>query len=1055
MSNVPQPQWRASRALPVKRFTLGLLTGLWTLPVDALVYSEQGRLHDASSWHSHEYTQDWGLHAIGADAAYARGLSGSGVNLGIADTGVDLRHHEFAGKNNRSTRLADPGCTQETLPTEHDQGCFFTEGDRAQVIYNDLPAQILEELNYLVSIGDLSIDDLNDYIDTLGVEYEAHGTHVAGTMLGNRDGLGAHGVAYGAALNTARIFSNTYDFLPYVFKSTQSVEPAHFDTFTPTYAQLRTHNVRAINHSWGIFDELKTPEQLAAALQVQRTGLGRAVGQGSLDFGLLQVWATGNSSTDNRSPAEAPVAGALATLPKVMTALEPYWLSVVNLGKDLTLSPGSYRCGDSMNWCLAAPGEDIASAFVGGEIDVIKRYNEDGEVNGFDVTGDRPVFDYATWSGTSMAAPHVTGALGLLMERFPYLNNPQIRDVLLTTAYDLGAPGVDDIYGWGLVDLKKAIDGPGQLRVDTEVQMDRRAGGAVVWQGGAWDDWRNDISGPGQLTKNGVGWLRLSGDNRFAGATLNQGTLEFDGQNRLTRDINVEGGLLRLNGGLHGAALNVNSGLAQIYGQVTDAPTRVGVAGLLSGDGELSHTQVHGTIMPGSERRALTVNGDYHQHTGSTLIAYPGRQPDLPALQVAGEAQLLGGTLHLASVPQVFPLGQRYPVLQAGGGLHGQFTSMDHQAFSPFLSFTQTLEANRLSVDVARGLPLISAASTANQRAVAGAADALPMSAPMAQRLTSLFPDAAQKTLDQLSGELHASTLSVVLENSQVMRHAALSRASAQATQGIWVQALKQNGRLDGDDNATKVSHRTTGVLLGADHDFEHGTRIGILMASSQGHIDTGSAGKATLDSQQIAVHAGHTWNGFGLSGGLAYARDGIQSKRRVRFTDINEGLSADYLSHTRQVFAEGNYRWHAGAWAVQPYVQLAHVQANVDGFRERGGQSALKGQKASSSVNLSTGGVRFTVDLSQQRIGPSWLSLNGGLAYTHTSGDVHPTTDVTWQGASNLRIAGAPLSNTVQLDLGAVARLSRNSTISLNLNDQRGKRSREQGVSAQYQLTF
>jgi subtilase-type serine protease len=49
--------------------------------------------------------------------------------------------------------------------------------------------------------------------------------------------------------------------------------------------------------------------------------------------------------------------------------------------------------------------------------------------------------------------------------------------VLLTTATDLGAPGVDDIYGWGLINLKKAIEGPGLLRVDTDVVMNQRAGG--------------------------------------------------------------------------------------------------------------------------------------------------------------------------------------------------------------------------------------------------------------------------------------------------------------------------------------------------------------------------------------------------------------------------------------------------------------------------------------------------------------------------------------------------------------------------------------------------
>lgn len=66
------------------------------------------------------------------------------------------------------------------------------------------------------------------------------------------------------------------------------------------------------------------------------------------------------------------------------------------------------------------------------------------------------------------------------------MSNAQVRDVLLTTARDMGAPGIDEIYGWGMIDLKKAIDGPGLLRVDTDVVMDQRAGGTKVCQGDAW-----------------------------------------------------------------------------------------------------------------------------------------------------------------------------------------------------------------------------------------------------------------------------------------------------------------------------------------------------------------------------------------------------------------------------------------------------------------------------------------------------------------------------------------------------------------------------------------
>lgn len=1039
---------------------LSLLASLSPLTTHALVYSEQGRLHDPTSWHSDEFKQDWGLQAIGADHAYARGLSGSGIRLGIVDSGVDLRHGKFGGKNNHAVRLADPGCSREVLPTENNAGCFFAEGDRASVQYNDLPPEVWESLQALVASGELPESELNEYLDSLGAVYDAHGTHVAGTMLANRDGSGNHGVAFAADLSTVRRFGNSYNFLPLRYHATQVAAPSLTGTFPPALARLNEQNVRAINHSWGLKLAPQTVEQLDDALQLYGTRQGRELGQHSLASGVLQVFAAGNVQPLNQSPETAPMAGVMASLPRAMPELEPYWLSVVNVNKDLVLDPTSSRCGYSQDWCLAAPGTDIVSTYVDGEIDLVKSYNEEGDVDGLQVTNDQPFFGYTAATGTSMAAPHVTGGLALLMERFPYLDNPQIRDVLLTTAKDLGAPGVDAVYGWGLMDLRKAIDGPGQLRVDTDIVMDRRAGGAVVWQGGAWDDWRNDIGGPGRLGKAGSGWLRLSGNNRFAGATLTAGILELDGRNSLTRDVAVEGGLLRLNGTLQGTDLNVNRGLAQINGQQLDARTRVGAAGLLSGDGTLSRTEVLGTIIPGSQHRALTVSGDYLQRPGSTLIARPGLNPQGLALHVEGQAHIKGGTLNLTPQPNLYPLGQHYRVLQADAGVSGDFSTLDHRNFSPFLSFTQTRSAYALGVDVSRGQRLVSVARTANQRATADAADALGMDQPLAQRLTSLFPNQAPRALDQLSGELHASTQSVLIENNRLIRDSALERArgtrSPAARHAVWVQALHQNGHLESDGNASRVSHSLRGVLIGADHDFEQGTRVGVLLANSQGNVNSGAAGKASLDSFQFGLHVGHQWNAFGFSGGLTQGRHDIQSKRRVSFSGLDQGLSADYLSHTRQLFIEGNYRLSLGAWDWQPYVQQAHIRTRSDGFNERGGYSALHAKSSTQTVNLTTGGVRFTIDLSRTATGPAWLSLNSGVAYSHASGDLQPTTDVAWQSANSLRVAGAPLnSKTVQLELGAVARLSRDSSLSLKLNTQRGERSREQGVNAQYQWVF
>ena len=65
-----------------------------------------------------------------------------------------------------------------------------------------------------------------------------------------------------------------------------------------------------------------------------------------------------------------------------------------------------------------------------------------------------------------MAAPHATGALALVMQRYPYLNNEQALQVLLTTATQLdGTPtGAPPIPSAGACRISgRAMHGPGQL----------------------------------------------------------------------------------------------------------------------------------------------------------------------------------------------------------------------------------------------------------------------------------------------------------------------------------------------------------------------------------------------------------------------------------------------------------------------------------------------------------------------------------------------------------------------------------------------------------------
>lgn len=75
---------------------------------------------------------------------------------------------------------------------------------------------------------------------------------------------------------------------------------------------------------------------------------------------------------------------------------------------------------------------------------------------------------YTYLSGTSMAAPHVTGVLALYKERFPSMTNVQLRALITSLAKDLGTPGRDSNFGFGLVQYEKDIEGSPQFETKVE-----------------------------------------------------------------------------------------------------------------------------------------------------------------------------------------------------------------------------------------------------------------------------------------------------------------------------------------------------------------------------------------------------------------------------------------------------------------------------------------------------------------------------------------------------------------------------------------------------------
>ncbi|RVB02258.1 autotransporter domain-containing protein [Mesorhizobium sp. M7A.F.Ca.CA.004.02.1.1] len=477
------------------------------------------------------------------------------------------------------------------------------------------------------------------------------------------------------------------------------------------------------------------------------------------------------------------------------------------------------------------------------------------------------------------------------------------------------------------------------------------------------------------------------------------------------------------------------------------------------------------------------VAGDITEQTGGNAAFAAG---SVLAVDVSGASADKFTTTGTADITDAI-LGVRvgglaigtYTVLTANGGLTGTFNSVTGVTSTPFLSVTDTYDANNAYLDVTKVRDFADAGLTPNQIATGEGLDSLTGGA-VFNAVAGLATDAeAQAAFDQLSGEIHASAKGMLVEDSRFVRDAATSRIRAAFGDvgaaalpvmaydeggpemvaadtdrfAVWGQAFGSWGSTDSDGNAAAFDRSTGGLLAGADT-LVGGWRVGLLGGYSHSSFDAddrNSSGKS--DSYHLGLYGGTNWGAIAFRTGAAYSWSSLSTKRSVAFNGFTDGLSADYDAGTAQVFGELAYKADAGQFRFEPFANLAYVSVHTDGFTEDGGDAALTSAGTSTDATFTTLGLRGSSDFA---FGGMNVTARGMLGWRHAFGDVTPTSSFAFAGGDAFTIAGVPIArDSAVVEAGLDFNMSANATLGLAYTGQFGGGTVDQGAKVDLAVKF
>ncbi|MBB4659057.1 S8 family serine peptidase [Parvularcula dongshanensis] len=237
---------------------------------------------------------------------------------------------------------------------------------------------------------------------------QGHGTAIASLIAAPHDGRGVMGVSP----NVRLVVHNPFDF-----------------TGTTNWRDVQA-GVRRAERAGAHVINLS----LGTGGEVLDGGWANVIGHAARRGDMVVVKAAGNEGVSAQ--------GSAWWDPQAISAL----LLVGSVGVDGEILGFSNRPGTAclLGWHRCAPGARLMDRFIVAPGEFLLAEDEEG--------GTHRV------SGTSFAAPLVTGTVALLQSRWPWLQGfaGETAEIVLSSARDLGAPGTDPVYGRGLLDIEAA-----------------------------------------------------------------------------------------------------------------------------------------------------------------------------------------------------------------------------------------------------------------------------------------------------------------------------------------------------------------------------------------------------------------------------------------------------------------------------------------------------------------------------------------------------------------------------------------------------------------------